>query len=449
MPINNIQYRAEIGLFNNSFQRVLFQLTPSLVIINHSSFCKTALETEKLVFQEFCPSLCHLLTFLTLFIMSPIIVLFWLTFSKSFNLHEYFIIFYLYIYIFFRFIFNLSHVTIACHKFFVKFLVRYYFFFQICIFIPFIRLALILSGDIEINPGPTITRNQYPGPAMRDQSLSLCHWNLNGIAANNYIKISLLEAYNAVHNFDIICISETFLDSDHPSDDQRLGLQGYAMIRSDHPSNTKRGGVCIYYKEHLPFVRRDDITNLDECILGEIKVKNSKCFVTCVYRSPNQTTDESNAFLSGLEQTWCNIALESPTCSFVLGDINAKCTNWWANGVNNLCGLELYTLSSLLGYSQLINEPTNFEPNKSPSCIDLLFASQPNLVVESGVHPSLSNTCHHQIIFAKISFKVFLPSPYEREIWHYNRAEVPLIQRSIKNFDWSRAFENLSINDQV
>ena len=43
------------------------------------------------------------------------------------------------------------------------------------------------------------------------------------------------------------------------------------MIRSDHPSNTKRGGVCLYYKQHLPFVRRDDITSLDECIIGEIK----------------------------------------------------------------------------------------------------------------------------------------------------------------------------------
>ena len=192
-----------------------------------------------------------------------------------------------------------------------------------------------------------------------------------------------------------------------------------------------------------------DITSLDECIVGEIKVKNSKCFLTCLYRSPSQTAEETNAFLYRLEQTWCNIALESPTCSFLLGDINAKCTNWWVNGINNPCGMELYTLSSLVGYSQLINEPTNFEPNKSPSCIDLIFASQPNLVVESGVHPSLFNTCHHQIIFAKVSFKLFLPSPYEREIWHYSRAQVPLIQRSIKNFDWSRAFENLSINDQV
>ena len=28
-------------------------------------------------------------------------------------------------------------------------------------------------------------------------------------------------------------------------------LEGYNLIRSDDPSNTKRGGVCIYYKERL------------------------------------------------------------------------------------------------------------------------------------------------------------------------------------------------------
>ena len=129
----------------------------------------------------------------------------------------------------------------------------------------------------------------------------------------------------------------------------------------------------MYYKDHLPFVRRDDITSLDECIVGEIRVGNSKCFITCLYRSPNQTADETEIFLYELEQTWSNIALESPTCSFALGDTNAKCTNWWADGINNQCGQELYTMSSLLGYTQLIDEPTNFEPNKSPSCIDRFF----------------------------------------------------------------------------
>ena len=31
-----------------------------------------------------------------------------------------------------------------------------------------------------------------------------------------------------------------------------LEIDGYNLIRADHPNNTKRGGVCIYYKESLP-----------------------------------------------------------------------------------------------------------------------------------------------------------------------------------------------------
>ena len=280
-----------------------------------------------------------------------------------------------------RLFFKLLRLTIAYHKVLTKLLeVRYFFFFQIFLFVPFIRLSLLISGDIGNNPGPEKSRGQ---------DISLCHWNLNGITANNFIKISLLEAYISVHDFDLICITETFLDSDCSSDDPRLSLQGYAMIRSDHPSGTKRGGVCIYYKEHLAFVRRNDINVLDECPVGEIKIGRSKCFAICTYRSPNQTADELNVFPSGFEQICSSIALESPLCSFITGDLNAKCSNWWKDGTTNRCGLELHNLSTLLGYSQLINEPTNFEPNRLPSCIDLFFANQPNLVLESGIATSI------------------------------------------------------------
>ena len=178
-----------------------------------------------------------------------------------------------------------------------------------------------------------------------------------------------------MHNFDIICISETFLNTDHSTDDPRFNLEGYAMIRSDNASNTKRGVVCLFYKEHLPFVRRTDITYLNECIVGEIKIKNSKWFVTCAYRSPIQTADEIDIFMTGFEQICSSIALESPFCSVIVGDLNAKCSNWWTNGTNNPCGLELYNLTTLLGYSQLINEPTNLEPNKTSTYIDLIFTS--------------------------------------------------------------------------
>ena len=62
----------------------------------------------------------------------------------------------------------------------------------------------------------------------------------------------LLKVYIAIHKIDIICISETYLDSSTPSDDSNLGISGYTLVRSDHPSNSKRGGVCIYYKSFLP-----------------------------------------------------------------------------------------------------------------------------------------------------------------------------------------------------
>ena len=101
------------------------------------------------------------------------------------------------------------------------------------------EIVLKFSSDIEQNPGP--------GPSP-NQSFSICHWNLNSISAQNCIKVSLLRAYISNHKFDVICIYETYLDSDTSDDDGNLKIAGYNLIRADHPSNTKRGSVCIYYK---------------------------------------------------------------------------------------------------------------------------------------------------------------------------------------------------------
>ena len=37
---------------------------------------------------------------------------------------------------------------------------------------------------------------------------------------HNYKKVSLLEAYNAVHHCDLICVSETYLDSSISNDEK-------------------------------------------------------------------------------------------------------------------------------------------------------------------------------------------------------------------------------------
>ena len=96
-----------------------------------------------------------------------------------------------------------------------------------------------------------------------------------------------------------------------------------------------------------------------------------------------------------------------------------------------------------LGFSQVISEPTNFDPGKKLSCIDLIVTDQPNLILDSGTRASLDPFCHHQIIYCKVNFRIPPPKPYERKIWHFNRANTAAIKRSIISFPWSR---HLSLN---
>ena len=41
------------------------------------------------------------------------------------------------------------------------------------------------------------------------------------------------------------------------------------------------------------------------------------------------------------------------------------------------------------------------------------------------------------------------PLPYERDIWHYQRANVDQIQRAIEQFSREKLFRDLNINEMV
>ena len=66
----------------------------------------------------------------------------------------------------------------------------------------------------------------------------------------------------------------------------------------------------------------------------------------------------------------------------MLGDFNAKFKTWCASDNNMPEGTRLKSLTSCLGFQQLIAKPTHTLQN-SASCIDLIFTSQPNLVLDS------------------------------------------------------------------
>ena len=126
----------------------------------------------------------------------------------------------------------------------------------------------------------------------------------------------------------ISCLSQTFRDSSIPIDDNRLSIPGYSMMRADHPSNTKRGGVCLYYKEHLRIIRRNDISNLKECLVTEITAKNERCFLTYLYRSPSQNREQFQSFCDSLETLMNNSDSLNSSILIINGDFNGKCSKW-------------------------------------------------------------------------------------------------------------------------
>ena len=167
-----------------------------------------------------------------------------------------------------------------------------------------------LSGDVEKNPGPKSYSAQY---------LTICHWNLNSIAAHNFTKIALLKAYLLVHKMDIVCLSETFLDSSISIDDDNLQIPGYSSVRADHPSNTKRGGVLLYYKSFLP-IKLIDVNYLNECISFELRIGGKVCKLLTLYRSPSQNRYEFETFLDNLELDFGHMADKSPYLMVALGE---------------------------------------------------------------------------------------------------------------------------------
>ena len=114
-----------------------------------------------------------------------------------------------------------------------------------------------IKGIINMVEVITIrSKKQTPGPRPNPcPSFSICHWNLNSLTAHNYLEVSLLRAYVAIRKFDVVCLSETYLNSFNLSDDHNFNLLGCNVAMGQSPikyKKTEKGSVCIYFRNSLP-----------------------------------------------------------------------------------------------------------------------------------------------------------------------------------------------------
>ena len=199
----------------------------------------------------------------------------------------------------------------------------------------------------------------------------------------------------------------------------------------------------MYYKKNLS-LRIIGPSYFDQYLLCEVTCDNKKGYNAVIYRSPSQSCNEFDDFLFHLEKHINQIKQLKPLLTIILGDFNARSSDWWPDDTTSPEGTHINSLIFMYGFDQLISDPTHIFPVSS-SCIGLVLTDQTNLV-DSGVHPSLHANCHHQITHCNLNLMIVYSPPYESLVWDYKRANESAINAALNKVDWEFLFSNKSVN---
>ena len=85
-----------------------------------------------------------------------------------------------------------------------------------------------------------------------------------------------------------------------------------------------QGGVCLYYKDHLPLKHRNDLEFLDESIVVEINLNRKQILFLLAYRSPSQSALEFDNFMNHLSLFYDKATSVKPSCIIITGDFNVQ-----------------------------------------------------------------------------------------------------------------------------
>ncbi len=107
-------------------------------------------------------------------------------------------------------------------------------------------------------------QEQLGGVPRNHRSLSMCHINIQsligagkqGPTTDANTKLDQVRTILQLqHNFDIICMSETWLSNTVP--DENIELEGYDVYCRDR--QLRGGGVCLYIDTAITCNRRHDL----------------------------------------------------------------------------------------------------------------------------------------------------------------------------------------------
>ena len=130
-----------------------------------------------------------------------------------------------------------------------------------------------------------------------------------------------------------------------------MEVPGYNLFRVEK-SNSKRGRVCIYYRNSLP-LKLLGSQNLQESINFEIIIGGKLCWIVSLYRSPNQSQDDFESFTNNLELNTDAVTANNPFLTDSHSDFNIKSNLWFKGDKTSYEGSKINAITSQLELQQL------------------------------------------------------------------------------------------------
>ena len=272
-------------------------------------------------------------------------------------------------------------------------------------------ILLLLSGDIEVNPGPTA---------------SLWHCNIRGL--NFETHADLLS--DVAHNFDILALTETFLNTNCCFD---LNINGYLPIFRKDRTLRPGGGVALYVRDSLFAVRRSEFEILElEALWVEIKSSKLNLMLCVCYRTPNT----GQVFRDNFQDSLDRVKQSGNANVIIIGDLNAD--PGYANGPKP----KYFSESNILNIN--ITSPTRIT-SVGATILDQILPSTSVNVTNCRVGDPFHKSDHCSI-YCNTSLSCNYHDSFNRNIWDFKKADWAGLKDYLHFYDWDTCFSSEDVN---
>ena len=291
-------------------------------------------------------------------------------------------------------------------------------------------MLLLLSGDIHPCPGPITI--QEINNFCKSRGLKCFHQNICGLQGKyDEVKNILIDCKKV----DIFSLSEIFINDDTVID---FEIPGYKLIKLPR-KNGPDGGVGLYIRDQIPFVKREVLDDPDdpdiEGIWIEIFPDSTKSFVFCVaYRPPDTSEYLPKEFTTKLCKKIELVNIEKKEV-IIMGDLNT----------NYLVKDDHYRMKEMVmvnAFAQLIETATRIT-EETATLIDVVLTNNPlNISSTVNITASLSD---HNLIGCIRKMNSFRYQPEVITCCDFKNYDVNAINSELLNANWNNVYNSQSV----